>query len=649
MKCTVLWLAVATLALLVRPAFAPAELPPLIPRQVLFGNPDHISPTISPDGKRLAYLAPDDGVLNVWIRTIGQTDDRAVTKDRKRGIRSYFWAENNRHILYSQDRDGDENWHVYAVDLDAGNERDLTPFENVQARIIATERNFPDEILVSINQRDPQLHDVYRCDLLSGELKPAAENDRGFVGWLADPQFQIRAALKPTRNGGTLLQVRDDADSTWRTLLGWGPEDALTSGPVAFTADGASMHIISSAEVNTGQLRLIDLQTRKQSVLAADDEADVAGLLIHPQRHVVQAVSFKKDRAVWKVLDDTVAGDFEAIRGIRTGDFGVINRDHTDRTWLLYYETDDGPIYYYAYDRERRKGELLFTSRPELERLTLATMKPIVLTARDGLTLHGYLTTPPGVPAKNLPLVVDVHGGPWYRDSWGYDGEVQWLANRGYAVLQVNFRGSTGYGKKFLNAGNREWGGKMHDDLIDAVQWAVEQGVADPARIGIYGGSYGGYAALVGLTFTPDVFACGVSIVGPSNLITFMKTIPPYWKPIEPIFFDRVGHPKKDAEFLKSRSPLYQVDRIRKPLLIAQGANDPRVKKSESRQIVEALEQAGKVVKYLEYADEGHGFARPENRLDFFAHAEQFLAEHLGGRFEPPSSDEAAPAPPKVD
>jgi dipeptidyl aminopeptidase/acylaminoacyl peptidase len=376
----------------------------------------------------------------------------------------------------------------------------------------------------------------------------------------------------------------------------------------------------------------MELATGKEKTLASDDAADVADALIHPTKHTVQAVAFTKERTNWKVLDPSIAEDFAAIGKIRNGDFHLINRDHADQTWLLSFETDDGPVYYYAYNRSTKKGEVLFTNRKALEGLTLAKMKPIRFKARDGLTVHGYLAAPPGVEARNLPMVLNVHGGPWSRDTWGYDGEVQWLANRGYAVLQVNFRGSTGYGKKFLNAADREWGGKMHDDLVDGVQWAVKEGVADPQRVAIFGGSYGGYATLVGLTFTPDLFACGVDIVGPSNLITFQENIPPYWKPLEPILWGRVGNPTKDAEFLKSRSPLFKVDQINKPLLIAQGANDPRVKKSESLQMVEALKKAGKVVEYVEYADEGHGFARPENRLDFYGKAEKFLAQHLGGR-----------------
>jgi dipeptidyl aminopeptidase/acylaminoacyl peptidase len=335
------------------------------------------------------------------------------------------------------------------------------------------------------------------------------------------------------------------------------------------------------------------------------------------------------------VLDQSIAPDFEAITKVRQAEFGVSSRNLTDSNWLVAYSTDDGPVYYYAYDRESKTSTLLFSNRPQLEELSLASMQPISFQARDGLTIHGYLTTPVGISAKNLPTVLLVHGGPWVRDTWGYDPEVQWLANRGYAVVQVNYRGSSGYGKDFLNAGNREWGAKMHDDLIDAVNWLVQQGIADSKKIAIMGGSYGGYATLVGLTFTPDVFAAGVDIVGPSNLITMMESIPPYWEPLRAMEAHRVGNLETEQDFLKSRSPLFFVDRIKKPLLIAQGANDPRVKQAESDQIVEAMQQNGKPVEYVLYTDEGHGFARPENRLHFYAKAEEFLAKYLGGRFEP--------------
>mgnify|MGYP001589951415 CR=1 FL=1 len=613
-------------------SFVRAELPPLIPREVFFGNPNRSNPQISPDGTRLAYLAADEGVLNVFIRTVGKTDDRVVTRDRKRGIRMYFWAPNNQQILYIQDRDGDENWRLYAVDIKTNIERDLTPFDNVQARIEAVDPKFPDEILVSINKRDPRLHDVYRVNVATGAMTEVAANDQEFIGWVSDHDFRVRGAAKTSPDGGIAFFGRSDADSPWKSLVTWGPEDALTSGPIAFTPDGKGLYIISSVDGNTGELRELDLATGREKTLAADERADVADVLIHPTNYTVQAVAFSKARLTWKVLDPSIADDFKAIAAARDGDFKILNRDQADKTWLVSYEMDDGPVYYYAFDRSTKKADLLFSNRKALESLKLAKMKPISFAARDGLTVNGYLTLPPGVEPKNLPMVLNVHGGPWARDSWGYDGEVQWLANRGYVVLQINYRGSTGYGKSFLNAADREWGGKMHDDLVDGVKWTIDQGIADPKRIAIFGGSYGGYATLVGLTFTPELFACGVDIVGPSNLITFQETIPPYWKPLEPILWQRVGHPVKDAEFLKSRSPLFHVDKIVRPLLIAQGANDPRVKKSESLQMVEALKNAGKTVEYVEYPDEGHGFARPENRLNFYGKAERFLADHLGGR-----------------
>ncbi len=346
-------------------------------------------------------------------------------------------------------------------------------------------------------------------------------------------------------------------------------------------------------------------------------------------------MQFNRGKPVWKVLDPSIVDDFAAIAQVRPGEFNIASRDLADKTWVVSYSADDKPTYYYLYHRDGKKADLLFSSQPKLENAALAKMQPIHYPARDGLTIHGYLTTPPGGEAKNLPTVLLVHGGPWARDSWGFNPMVQWLANRGYAVLQVNYRGSTGYGKQFVNAGNKEWAAKMHDDLIDGVNWAVKQGVADRQKVAIMGGSYGGYATLVGLTFTPDVFVCGVDIVGPSNILSLLKTIPPYWTPMRAIFDKRVGSIEKEEEFLRSRSPLFKVDRIKAPLLIGQGKNDPRVKQAESDQIVEAMHKAGRPVEYVIYTDEGHGFQRPENRLHFYAKAEEFLAKYLGGRAEP--------------
>jgi dipeptidyl aminopeptidase/acylaminoacyl peptidase len=370
-------------------------------------------------------------------------------------------------------------------------------------------------------------------------------------------------------------------------------------------------------------------------VIAEDAEYDVGGAMSHPVKHIIQAVAFNREKVEWQVLDKSIADDFKALAKANKGEFNVVSRDLADKNWLVVYTTDDGPATYYAYDRESKKTKRMFSVQPKLEGLTLAAMKPISYKSRDGLTIHGYLTLPPGVEAKKLPTVLLVHGGPWARDSWGFQPMPQWVATRGYAVLQVNFRGSTGYGKKFLNAANREWSGKMHNDLLDGVDWLVKDGVADAKKVAIMGGSYGGYATLVGLTFTPDTFCCGVDIVGPSNIITLLKSIPPYWEPALAMFAKRVGDIKKDEDFLKACSPLYKVDKIKAPLLIGQGANDPRVKQAESDQIVEAMRKEKKPVEYIVFTDEGHGFARPENRMFFYAKSEEFLAKYLGGRCEP--------------
>ncbi len=612
-----------------------AKLPDLIPREVLFGNPERASPKLSSDGRMLAYLAPDKkNVMQVFIRTVGKNDDRQLTHDKKRGIRMYFWAFDGEHLLYMQDTDGDENFHVYSVNIKSGLVRDLTPFQGIKAEGVELSPEHSNEMLVGMNANDRRKFDAYRINLKSGAIELDTENPGTVLGWVPDAEFKIRAAVASTpEDGGNDLLVREAVDKPWKKLRHWGFEEE--GSPVGFSKDGKTLYLESNHDANTTRLIALDLASSKEEVLAEDATYDVGGVMVHPTRHVVQAVAFNRDKVEWKVLDKDIAEDFKRLAEVRSGEFSIASRDLADKTWLVAYSTDDGPATYYVYDRESHKAQKLFSSQPKLEGLSLSPMKPIAFQSRDGLTIHGYLTTPVGVEPRNLPMVLLVHGGPWGRDSWGFSPNAQWLANRGYAVLQVNFRGSTGYGKKFLNAGNREWAGKMHDDLLDAVEWAKQQGIADPKRIAIMGGSYGGYATLVGLTFTPDVFACGVDIVGPSNLITLFKTIPPYWRPMRAMLFKRVGDLDKEQDFLKSRSPLFRVDRIKVPLLIGQGANDPRVKQAESDQIVSALRKAGKPVEYVIYTDEGHGFARPENRLHFFAIVEQFLAKHLGGRCEP--------------
>ncbi len=610
-------------------------LPQLIPREILFGNPVKTLPQISPDGLRLAYLAPVNNVLNIWMGEITTEDFSPVTHDQDRGIRVFFWGEDDRHLFYLQDVGGNENWRLYAVDLQGGGVRDLTPFDNVQVRIVSRNKYFPNELLLGINREDPKTHDVYHLDIGSGALTLRVKNPGNVVDWITDAHFVIRGALAATPDGGFELWTRADDQDPWKTLFKWDPDDSLTSEPVGFSKDGKFLYLKDSRKTNTGQLIRLDLASGAEEVIAEDDHYEVGDVVMHPDSHEIQMVSFERARNEWLVLDEGIQEDVDALQQLHPGDFSLMGRDRAEQNWVVAYNRDDGPIGFYLYRRQSRQASFLFDTKPDLKNYTLSSMEPIRFTARDGLVIEGYISFPPGLEKENLPLVLNVHGGPWARDSWGYDPEAQWFANRGYICLQVNFRGSTGYGKSFINASIKEWGGKMHDDLVDAVAWAVERGYADSERIAIYGGSYGGYAALVGATFTPDLFCCAVDIVGPSNLITMIQSIPPYWIPLQAMEHKRVGNPETEAEFLMSRSPLSKVDQIKIPVLIAHGANDPRVKQAESEQIVQAMKEKGLDYEYLLFADEGHGFAKPENRIKFYATAERFLAKHLHGRHEP--------------
>jgi dipeptidyl aminopeptidase/acylaminoacyl peptidase len=607
----------------------------LIPREILFGNPEKAAPRISPDGTMMAYLAPVENVLNVWVKTIGEQDERPVTKDDNRGIRRYFWAADSEHIMYLQDVGGDENWRLYDVNLGDEAVRDLTPYDSVQVQIIERDKNFPDELLIGMNKENPQLHDVYHLDLTTGDLELVARNPGNIIGWTADNKFKIRCAMAATPDGGFDLLYREHQEGSWDVLLTWTRDDAMTSGPMRFTKDNSEIYLQDSRNANAGRLVKMDIATGSISVIAEDPKYDVSNVMFNPDTHEVEAVVFTRERDEWQIIDESVKADIEAVAALDEGDYYIYDRDDADKTWLAGFTKDDGPVSYYAYDREKKRGTFLFVHKPDLNDYDLAPMEPVSFTSRDGMMIHGYITFPLRKSRTMLPMVVNVHGGPWYRDTWGYNPEAQWLANRGYICLQINFRGSTGYGKDFLNAADKEWGGKMHDDLIDGVNWAIEQGYADPEKVAIYGGSYGGYASLVGATFTPDAFCCAVDIVGPSNLISFINSIPPYWSTYLALLYQRIGNPETETEFLESRSPLFKADQIKIPMLIAQGANDPRVKQAESEQIVEALKANGVDYEYMLFPDEGHGFAKPENRLKFYAAAEQFLAKHLGGRAEP--------------
>lgn len=609
----------------------------LIPREILFGNPEKSSPQISPDGTQIGYLAPVNGVLNVWIRTIGKEDDRAVTNDTKRGIRNFQWQFDNKHVLYTQDVGGDENWRLYQTDIASKQTKDLTPWEKVRVDLVAYEWRQPDTVLIQANKRDPKLFDVYRVDLKTGKAELDTENPGDVQGWQADNALQVRAAQVDQQDGGTIIRVRNDVKSPWRDLIKWGPDETF-GGIAGFTPNSKKLWVMTSLDVNAARILEIDVASGQRKVLAQDPQFDVAGVITQPKTNELQVVAFVKERMAYDFIDPQIKADYDALQKVRNADISDVSRSLDDKKWVVTYVSDDAPVAYYLYDRPTKKATFLFTSRPALDKYKLSQMKPVEYTARDGMKIYGYLTTPAGMQAKNLPMVLFVHGGPWGRDTWGFNRYAQWLSNRGYAVLQVNFRGSTGYGKQYVNAGDRQWAGAMHTDLLDAKDWAVKQGVADAGKVCIMGGSYGGYATLAGVAFSPDAFACGVDIVGPSNLNTLLKTIPPYWSTLLSTFHKRMGDTE---EVLNAQSPLFKANQIKTPLLIGQGANDPRVNKAESDQIVQAMRKNGKDVVYYVFPDEGHGFARPENNMAFQAAAENFLAKYLGGRAEPPSPAEA--------
>jgi dipeptidyl aminopeptidase/acylaminoacyl peptidase len=639
------------IALVLLTALSATAMPPrLIPLEVLMGNPAKVKPRLSPDGEQMTYVAPYEGVLNIWIKTVGEDDDRPLTTDDGRGIFRYYWAKNGEYVLYLQDKDGDENHHVYAVEIETGTVRDLTPYEDVKCFIAYPEYDHPDEVVVYMNDRDPRVFDIYRLNLYTGERELIIENPGDTYGYDLDDQWVPRAYMKPTADGGTELWFRESAEDDWEKVLSWGFEDS-GSTTLSFTPDGERLYLLDSRDSDTMRLVTLDPASGETEVLAEDPGYDIGGHFeFDPVTEELDLVTVQAEKLRWMPLSNDVADDVTFLESrFPDGEPLISDRSRDDETWLLTVLYADRSPETYVYDRAEKQLTKMFEVRPELNNYTLAPMIPIEYEARDGRSIEGYLTLPPGELPRNLPLVLNVHGGPWARDYWGYSPEVQLLANRGYAVLQVNYRGSSGYGKEHLHAGDKEWGGRMQDDLTDAVNWAVELGIADPERVAVYGWSYGGYAALAGATFTTadervdvppeepdgyDFYRCAVSGIGPANLITFIETVPPYWTIGQESFFLRVGNPETEADFLASRSPLNYVERIEIPMLLLYGANDPRVKLSEGEQISAALEEAGVDYEYVVYENEGHGFARPENRLDAYRRVELFLAEHLGGRAE---------------
>eukprot|EP00591_Stephanopyxis_turris_P009698 CAMPEP_0195528684 /NCGR_PEP_ID=MMETSP0794_2-20130614/30939_1 /TAXON_ID=515487 /ORGANISM="Stephanopyxis turris, Strain CCMP 815" /LENGTH=665 /DNA_ID=CAMNT_0040659859 /DNA_START=116 /DNA_END=2113 /DNA_ORIENTATION=- len=617
----------------------------LIPRDILFGNPEYASPSLSPDGTYLSYIAPSPslGVLNVFVRRVVDPADtaRMITADESRGIRRAFWAEDSRTMLYLQDFEGDENFHLWAVDVtntDGGAKaRDLTPGDGVKAQNVISNKRFPDEILVGTNKRDPKAFDMYRCNYATGELTLDTKNPGDVVGWGSeDSSFQIReAVVRNQKDSSTTVRIRDSDEGEWRDLITFPYGE--NGGLVDFCMDGTSCWMQSSLGRETTALIRIDLKTGDTiEEVSSNDTCNCGGITLDQDTKKVRAVSYNYARLERVFFDKELEKDYEVLQslGPEGAEVGVSSRTRDETLWVVNYRRSDGPTEFVLYDQVQKKTTPLFVSKPKLLDYKFATMEDVRITARDGLELVGYLTRARADNVKT-PLILLVHGGPWARDSWGFNPTAQWFANRGYATLQVNYRGSTGFGKTFLHKGDKQWGvGDMQHDLTDSVKWAIDQGIAEEDKICIYGGSYGGYACLAGMTFTPGLYACGVDIVGPSNIKTLLDSIPPYWGPLRNGMLLKIGDVDADEQFNRKISPLYHVDNIKAPLLIGQGANDPRVKQAEADQIAFSMQDKGIPVEYVLYPDEGHGFVRPNNKIDFNGRAEIFLAKHLGGRAE---------------
>jgi dipeptidyl aminopeptidase/acylaminoacyl peptidase len=613
-----------------------AQSSQLIPREVFFGASDKKGqPRLSPNGKYFTYLAPVNTVFNIWIKTVDNNDDKVLTHDTDRGIHGYWWSYDNKRLFYVQDTAGNENWRLYSVSVEDGTIKEYTPFEGVQVRLIDYQKEFPDRMLIGLNKRDPKVHDVYELNTTTGDLKLVIENPGNVASWISNHKLEILGKVEPRSDGGHILFIRDAENLPWREFILWTIEDG-EPGETYFSKDGKYLYCSDPRNNNTCRFVKIDLQTGHVTELASDPEYDIHGsVLLDKDTFELLALSYEKDRKHWVFFDPATEKTFSELRTLDHGEMSIVNRTQDNAQWIVAFVKDNGPVAFWLYDRNKQEAKFLFDHQPIYKKYELSSMEPIQFHARDGLLIHGYLTLPNSGKKTNLPLVLNVHGGPWLRDGWGLDTEVQWLANRGYAVLQVNYRGSIGYGKAFLNAGNKQWGRAMQDDLTDAVHWAINCGIADPNRVAIYGGSYGGYAALAGATFTPDLYCCAVDIVGVSNIFSFIESVPPYWALFLHTLKIRVGDPENDKDLLRLASPLFSVDAIKIPILIAQGANDPRVKQAESEQIVEAMKKKGLEYEYLLFPDEGHGFVKPENNLKFYKAAEAFLAKHLGGRYEP--------------
>ncbi|HEX4085758.1 MAG TPA: S9 family peptidase [Chthoniobacteraceae bacterium] len=611
---------------------ASAAAPARVPLREFFDNPQYASAEISPDGKRLAFLAPSDHRLNIWVCDAGASLDsaRQITHEKERGIYSFSWSRDGRWILYSHDANGDENFHVFRADPAQPDARalDLTPQAKSRGDVLDLPAGTPGEADVAWNKRDPHYFDAYRIDLATGAATLIAQNPGDVEAWCPDTHGKILGAVAALKNTDTEIRARADEASPFKVVTTYHDDDEAAI--YDFSPDGTFLYATSARGANLTRLVKLDIATGKETVIDSDPEYDCAGPVITAWSHTLLGAQYDRERFSYKAFDPAFQKDLDTLAKVHDGDIAFGDMTADERKWIVSFNSPTDPGATYLYDRDSGKAQFIFRPRPWLKPEMLAEMKPVTLKSRDGLTLHGYLSLPRGMVPHYLPAVLVVHGGPWTRNNWGYDPESAFLANRGYAVLHINYRGSTGFGKKFEDAGNKEWGGKMTDDMVDAAHWLIAQGIADPKRFAIYGGSYGGYATLAAMAFRPGVFACGIDYVGVANLLTFMNTIPPYWEASRQVLYKRVGNPVTERAMLRSHSPVFFADQIEGPLFIAQGYNDPRVNHNESEQIVNALRKAGKPVEYLLKMDEGHGFRNPENRLDFYAKMEAFLDRYIG-------------------
>jgi dipeptidyl aminopeptidase/acylaminoacyl peptidase len=598
-----------------------------IPMRDFFKNPEKTGYQISPDGKHLSYLGPYEGRLNIFVMETGAKDAKRITSDKDRDNSNYFW-KNNKRILYVKDNGGDENYKIYGIDIDGKNKKCLTDFDKVRTGIIDILEDNDDEILIEMNKRNPQIFDAYRLNINTGELKMIAENPGNIRGWMTDHKGKLRVAFASDGVNQSVL-YRDSEDQQFKSIITTNFNEQLA--PQFFDFENKNIYASSNIGRDKSVIVEYDIKNGKEiRVLYENPDYDVSSLAFSKKRKVITAAVYTSWKRELYYFDEVAKKRFERIqKELGKYEVSYAGASKNEDKFIIRTYSDRSLGAYYLYDENTDKLTHIADISPWLKEDEMAEMKPIKYKSRDGLTIHGYLTLPKGKDPKNLPVVINPHGGPWFRDSWRFNPEIQFLANRGFAVLQMNFRGSTGYGKKFWEASFKQWGKTMQDDITDGVKWLIEQGIADKNKVAIYGGSYGGYATLAGLTFTPDLYAAGVDYVGVSNLFTFMKTIPPYWKPYLDMFYEMVGDPVKDKAMMEAASPVFHADKIKAPLLVAQGANDPRVNKDESDQMVSALKKRGIDVEYIVKTDEGHGFHNEENRFEFYESMEKFLKRHL--------------------